>query len=175
MSKSLLFKSWHQHKPLHLRSSKTLHGCDLPQSFLLSPIWSFSALSCMVLSHTLVDLWIRNFQGLISINWHFNSRSRCVLQSWMNMWHFWINIWGNASFPFIPEMFVGKLRGGYRRLLGVDVSTAAEEEWVLTAERQDEGSNSGHMPRIDGEQAMVVQLVRRERIDNSIKIRYCLW
>lgn len=78
------------------------------------------------------------------------------------------------AFLLSPEMFVGKLHGGYRRLLGVDLSTAAKEERVLTAERQDEGSNSGHMPRIDEEQATVVQLVRRERTDNSIKIRYCL-
>lgn len=76
--------------------------------------------------------------------------------------------------PFLlsPEMFIGKLHGGYRKPLRVDVSTAAEEEWVLRAERKDEGSKSGHMPRTDEEQAMVFQPVKRERIDNNTKIRY---
>lgn len=71
------------------------------------------------------------------------------------------------AFLLSPEMFVRKLHGGYRRLLGVDVSPAAREEWVLTAERHDESHKSGLMPRTDEEQAIAAQPVRKERIDNS--------
>lgn len=74
---------------------------DLPGTLLLSPTWSFSALSCMLLSHTLACLWIRSFQGIILINGHFNSRLCCCLQSWANMWHFWINL-RCCKPPFYP-------------------------------------------------------------------------
>lgn len=79
------------------------------------------------------------------------------------------------TFLLSPEMFVGKLHRGYGKLLGLDVCTEGKEEWVLTAEKQDEGSKNAHMPRTDEEQAMIVQPVKRERIDKTTKIRYCLW
>lgn len=86
--------------PLSL--SQSFHVRDLPGTLLLSPTWSFSALSCILLSHTPAYLWIRSSQSIILINRHFNSKSCCCLQSWVNMWHSWINTWGIASLRFIP-------------------------------------------------------------------------
>lgn len=102
--------------PLSLGQS--FHVSDLPGTLLLSPTWSFSALSCMLLSHTLAYLWIRSFQGIILINRHFNSRSCCCLQSWVNMWHHWINIWGIASLHFTPWIFSWETALGLQETFG---------------------------------------------------------